>query len=139
MIGTEPKLGIRLVDLSFECLPVRRFLAVGREFVSVSGDRGLCGRTSRRQGLGVSVGVIRHNGRAHVRVTDTGEGIPSVDLPHIFERFYRADKARNRESGGTGLGLAIAKWIVDAHRGEIGVKSAEGKGTEVDVSLPALD
>jgi two-component system sensor histidine kinase CiaH len=87
----------------------------------------------------VSVGVIRHNGRAHVRVTDTGEGIPSVDLPHIFERFYRADKARNRESGGTGLGLAIAKWIVDAHRGEIGVKSAEGKGTEVDVSLPALD
>ncbi len=87
----------------------------------------------------VSVGVMRHNGRAHVRVTDTGEGIPSGDLPHIFERFYRADKARTRESGGTGLGLAIAKWIVDAHKGEIGVKSAEGKGTEVDVSLPALD
>src|SRR2546421_5060895 len=87
----------------------------------------------------VSVGVVRHNGRAHVRVTDTGEGIPSGDLPHIFERFYRADKARTRESGGTGLGLAIAKWIVDAHKGEIGVKSAEGKGTEVDVSLPALD
>ena len=87
----------------------------------------------------VSVGVIRYNGRAHVRVTDTGEGIPSGDLPHIFERFYRADKARTRESGGTGLGLAIAKWIVDAHKGEIGVKSAEGKGTEVDVSLPALD
>ena len=87
----------------------------------------------------VSVGVIRHNGRAHVRVTDTGEGIPSGDLPHIFDRFYRADKARTRESGGTGLGLAIAKWIVDAHKGEIGVKSAEGKGTEVHVSLPALD
>jgi len=85
----------------------------------------------------VSVGVIRQNGRAHVTVT--GEGIPSGDLPHIFERFYRADKARTRESGGTGLGLAIAKWIVDAHKGEIGVKSAEGKGTEVDVSLPALD
>ncbi|TMD11860.1 MAG: cell wall metabolism sensor histidine kinase WalK [Chloroflexi bacterium] len=87
----------------------------------------------------VSVGVLRHNGRAHVRVTDTGEGIPSADLPHIFERFYRADKARTRESGGTGLGLAIAKWIVDAHKGEIGVRSVEGKGTEVDVSLPALD
>ena len=87
----------------------------------------------------VSVGVVRHNGRAHVRVTDTGEGIPSADLPHIFERFYRADKARTRESGGTGLGLAIAKWIVDAHKGEIGVRSVEGKGTEVDVSLPALD
>jgi signal transduction histidine kinase len=87
----------------------------------------------------VSVGVIRQNGRAHVTVTDTGEGIPTGDLPHIFERFYRADKARTRESGGTGLGLAIAKWIVDAHKGEIGVKSAEGKGTEVDVSLPAID
>jgi signal transduction histidine kinase len=87
----------------------------------------------------VSVGVVRQNGRAHVTVTDTGEGIPAGDLPHIFERFYRADKARTRESGGTGLGLAIAKWIVDAHKGEIGVRSAEGKGTEVDVSLPALD
>ena len=87
----------------------------------------------------VSVGVVCQNGRAHVTVADTGEGIPAVDLPHIFERFYRADKARTRENGGSGLGLAIAKWIVDAHKGEIEVISAEGKGTEVDVSLPALD
>ena len=87
----------------------------------------------------VLVGVTRQNGRAHVTVTDTGEGIPPRDLPHIFERFYRADKARTRENGGSGLGLAIAKWIVDAHKGEIGVKSSEGKGTAVDVSLPALD
>ena len=87
----------------------------------------------------VSVGVARQSGRAHVTVADTGDGIPSRDLPHIFERFYRADKARTRENGGTGLGLAIAKWIVDAHKGEIDVRSTEGKGTEVDVSLPALD
>ena len=87
----------------------------------------------------VSVGVLRQNGRAHVTVTDNGEGIPAADLPHIFERFYRADKARTRENGGSGLGLAIAKWIVDAHKGEIAVKSTEGKGTEVDVSLPAID
>ncbi|HEY4844068.1 MAG TPA: HAMP domain-containing sensor histidine kinase [Candidatus Dormibacteraeota bacterium] len=87
----------------------------------------------------VSVGVIHQNGRAHVTVTDTGEGIPTADLPHIFERFYRADKARNSENGGSGLGLAIAKWIVDAHKGEIAVKSSEGKGTEVDVSLPSID
>jgi two-component system, OmpR family, sensor histidine kinase CiaH len=87
----------------------------------------------------VSVGVIRQNGRAHVTVTDTGEGIPTGDLPHIFERFYRADKARTRENGGSGLGLAIAKWIVDAHKGEIAVRSAEGKGTQVEVSLPAID
>jgi signal transduction histidine kinase len=87
----------------------------------------------------VSVGVIRQNGRAHVTVTDTGEGIPTSDLPHIFERFYRADKARTRENGGSGLGLAIAKWIVDAHKGDIAVTSAEGRGTEVAVSLPAID
>jgi len=87
----------------------------------------------------VSVGVMRHNGRAHVTVTDTGEGIPTSDLPHIFDRFYRADKARTRENGGSGLGLAIAKSIVDAHKGEIAVTSTEGKGTEVAISLPAID
>ncbi len=87
----------------------------------------------------VSIGVARLNGHARVTVTDTGAGIPAEDMPHIFERFYRADKARTRENGGSGLGLAIAKWIVDAHKGDIKVKSAPGEGTSVSISLPALD
>jgi signal transduction histidine kinase len=87
----------------------------------------------------VSIGVLRQNGHARVTVSDTGAGIPASDIPHIFERFYRADKARTRENGGSGLGLAIAKWIVDAHKGEIQVKSAPGEGTRVAINLPAID
>jgi len=87
----------------------------------------------------VSIGIERQNGNARIIVSDTGGGIPSGDLPHIFERFYRADKARTRENGGSGLGLAIAKWIVDAHKGEILVKSTLGEGTRIAITLPALD
>jgi signal transduction histidine kinase len=95
--------------------------------------------THTPQGGEVSIGVLRQNGHAKVTVSDTGAGIPPNDIPHIFERFYRADKARTRENGGSGLGLAIAKWIVDAHKGDIQVKSSPGAGTRVAVSLPAID
>ena len=75
-------------------------------------------------------------GAAVFRIQDSGIGIPAPDLPHIFERFYRADQTRSRKHGGFGLGLAIAKWIADAHQAEIRAQSAEGQGSVFTVRFP---
>jgi signal transduction histidine kinase len=73
-----------------------------------------------------------------ITVTDTGVGIPKEDIPLVFDRFYRSDKSRNKESGGHGLGLSIAKWIIGSHNGKIEVESTVGKGTKVSVLLPLI-
>lgn len=88
------------------------------------------------EGGRISVFVGKSSNEVYMKMTDTGIGIPENDLPRIFERFYRVDKARSREMGGTGLGLAIAKEIVEAHSGNISITSEKEKGTEVIVRLP---
>ncbi len=84
----------------------------------------------------ITVTVRRVEDKVHVTVQDTGEGIPSQDLPHIFERFYRADRARSRDTGGSGLGLSITRSLVEAHGGRIWAHSAEGDGSAFTFTLP---
>ncbi|MCR8845710.1 HAMP domain-containing histidine kinase [Paenibacillus sp. SC116] len=84
----------------------------------------------------IDVLVSADESHAHIVVKDCGVGIPEEDIPHLFERFYRVDKARHRETGGTGLGLSIAKQIVDAHDGTIEVESQESVGTSFIIHFP---
>lgn len=88
------------------------------------------------EGGEISVKLTQQNGTALMIVSDSGIGIPQGDLPHVFDRFYRVDKARSRALGGAGLGLSIADWIVKAHGGELRVQSAPGKGSAFTVELP---
>ena len=74
-----------------------------------------------------------------IKIEDTGIGIPAEHHSRVFERFYRVDKARSRQSGGSGLGLAIVRAIVQRNRGEIQVESTVGKGSTFTVSFPAFD
>ena len=84
----------------------------------------------------VSVCFEAQGATAVASVADTGIGIASGEIPHIFDRFWRADKARSREQGGAGLGLSIARWIVEVHRGSIEVESEPGRGSVFRVRLP---
>ncbi|TCP58261.1 two-component system sensor histidine kinase BaeS [Tumebacillus sp. BK434] len=84
----------------------------------------------------VEVQVRRGQGKLHVAVRDNGPGIPPENLPYLFERFYRVEGSRSRQSGGMGLGLAIAKEFAVAHGGSLGVQSEPGEGTTFTLTLP---
>jgi signal transduction histidine kinase len=87
----------------------------------------------------ITVELAVANGEAALTVRDRGPGIEPLDLPHVFERFYRADLGRSRDPGGSGLGLAIVRWIVEQHEGTIEIDSTAGLGTTVAVRLPLDD
>ena len=84
----------------------------------------------------IEVSLQRNDGYAVAEVRDTGIGIAEADLPNVFERFYRADKARTRELGGVGLGLSIGRWIAEVHAGTIEVHSSPGHGSIFQIRLP---
>lgn len=90
------------------------------------------------EGGHIAVRAEREEGGLRVTVRDDGIGVPEQDLPHIFDRFYRVEKARSRERGGSGLGLAIAKEFTEMMNGSISLESAPGRGTEVTIRLPAF-
>lgn len=112
MSGDEPKIE-------------KLFLNIIRNAIKYTDNNGKIEIKTKKKELGIEVSV-----------KDNGIGIPESDLPFIFERFYRADKARSRAEGGTGLGLAISKWIAERHRGSIKVKSVLGEGSTFIVLLP---
>ncbi|HZN04285.1 MAG TPA: ATP-binding protein [Candidatus Polarisedimenticolia bacterium] len=100
--------------------------------------RSLIANAVRYTDAGGFIGIRSHREGNAVRVSieDSGIGIPEESLPRIFDRFYRADPARARDSGGTGLGLSLARWVAEAHGGTIAVESAVGRGSTFTVTLP---
>lgn len=126
--------------------PNHQILCQYNDEVTINGDRSFLKEALRvfvdnsikyteKDGV-IKINSYVKNNRLILEVEDTGAGIPKEDLPYIFDRFYRADKSRTKESGGTGLGLSIAKWIILKHKGNIEVQSRVGSGTKITILLP---
>lgn len=157
-VDTSPivKLPVRLNQVVADCVRAARVLATQKGLrlnvsralpeLEVSGDDEMLKRMLLNlldnavkytlPGGEVNVTLASQNGNALIIVSDTGIGIPAAFLPHIFDRFYRVDKARSRALGGAGLGLSIARWIVEAHEGKLLVESTPGRGSAFTVELP---
>lgn len=135
ILACEPQWEEKQIDMSLES-----------EEVVMTADEGLMSQVWMNlihnavkftpQGGKISVTLEADERQAIVRIADSGPGIDLRDQPRVFERFYKADKSRNRVAGGSGLGLSIAKKIVDMHHGSISVQSAPGEGAEFSVVLP---
>jgi two-component system sensor histidine kinase SenX3 len=119
--------------------PSARLAVVGDRRQLVSAVTNLLDNAVKYSEAGSTVEVrARTDGRwVDVTVHDSGIGIPRRDLERIFERFYRVDRARSRDTGGTGLGLAIVRHVASNHRGEVRVESREGVGSTFTLRLPA--
>jgi signal transduction histidine kinase len=89
-------------------------------------------------GTSVTVTIETAGDEARISVTDTGPGIPEEDQPHVFDRFYRVDRARSKARGGSGLGLAISREIVEAHDGRVELKSKTGEGSTFRIIMPIV-
>ncbi|GAB4287942.1 MAG: hypothetical protein Kow0067_13360 [Coriobacteriia bacterium] len=126
------------VALRAECVP-EAVSARCDEFRIAQVLRNLLANAARHTQAGeIVVSVAERDGVVNIAVRDTGSGIPPEDLPHIFERFYRADTARSSTTGGTGLGLAISRRIVEDHGGAMTAESAPGSGTTIAFTLPRV-
>jgi signal transduction histidine kinase len=125
------------VGLKVEAHSVPRVRGSARDLALLV--RNLVDNAIRYTGPGGSVHVelTSEGGEVVLAIADTGLGIPHRDLPRIFERFYRVDRARSRETGGTGLGLSIVKHVAENHGGRIGVTSELGQGTRFEIRLPS--
>jgi two-component system phosphate regulon sensor histidine kinase PhoR len=124
-----------VVDVSDNCSTIRADEQRLREVFDNLLDNAL---NYSDNGGAIRLAADRRDGEIVLRVSDKGVGISHEDLPRIFERFYRADKARSRELGGTGLGLSIVKHIAHLHGGRVEAESEPGKGTTISVILPAV-
>ncbi len=126
---------VKLVLSAEDATPVR---VVGDEAQLVSAVANLIDNAVKysEPGSTVRIGILATGGDVEISVADCGVGIPGKDLERIFERFYRVDRARSRDTGGTGLGLSIVRHIATNHGGEVSVESTEGQGSTFTLRLP---
>ena len=132
-------ISVRAVGFDLSCLRCGRVLPPSKTQAAVLGN--LLDNALRHTPAGgsvtISAALSPGTGDAELSVADTGEGIPAEHLPHVFERFYRVDTARDRTHGGSGIGLAIAKALVEAHGGQLTATSpGTGQGSTIRILLP---